>query len=86
MGSEVADHSKDGIAFNGDTYSLSLIDTAGQVRSSPPPILPSPSPPLPLSPSHSLHRLQNEYSLFPRSCSVDVDGFVLVYAINSKAS
>ena len=29
---------------------------------------------------------QNEYSLFPRSCTVDVDGFVLVCAINSSSS
>lgn len=29
---------------------------------------------------------QNEYSIFPRSCSVDVQGYVLVYAIDSEPS
>jgi Ras family protein len=29
---------------------------------------------------------QNEYSIFPRSCSVDVQGYVLVYSIDSEAS
>ncbi|KAK6052593.1 Ras family protein [Cooperia oncophora] len=29
---------------------------------------------------------QQEYSIFPRSCSVDIDGFILVYAIDDKKS
>uniref|UniRef100_A0A1I8A385 GTP-binding protein Rheb n=1 Tax=Steinernema glaseri TaxID=37863 RepID=A0A1I8A385_9BILA len=29
---------------------------------------------------------QQEYSLFPRSCSVDIDGYILVYAIDDKRS
>uniref|UniRef100_A0A1I7XS26 Small monomeric GTPase n=1 Tax=Heterorhabditis bacteriophora TaxID=37862 RepID=A0A1I7XS26_HETBA len=29
---------------------------------------------------------QQEYSIFPRSCSVDIDGFILVYAIDNKKS
>ncbi|CAJ0931204.1 unnamed protein product, partial [Mesorhabditis belari] len=29
---------------------------------------------------------QQEYSLFPRSCSFDIDGFILVYAIDDRRS
>ncbi|KAH7731850.1 GTP-binding protein Rheb [Aphelenchoides avenae] len=29
---------------------------------------------------------QQEYSLFPRSCLLDVDGYILVYAINDRRS
>ncbi|GMS98345.1 hypothetical protein PENTCL1PPCAC_21058, partial [Pristionchus entomophagus] len=29
---------------------------------------------------------QQEFSLFPRSCAVDIDGFMLVYAINDRKS
>lgn len=29
---------------------------------------------------------QQEYSLFPRSCVIDVDGYILVYAINDRKS
>uniref|UniRef100_A0A915DSG7 AH domain-containing protein n=1 Tax=Ditylenchus dipsaci TaxID=166011 RepID=A0A915DSG7_9BILA len=29
---------------------------------------------------------QQEYSLFPRSCVVDIDGYILVYAINDRKS
>ena len=29
---------------------------------------------------------QQEYSLFPRSCSLDIDGYILVYAINDRKS
>lgn len=29
---------------------------------------------------------QQEFSIFPRSCSVDIDGYVLVYAIDDRKS
>ncbi|VDN54975.1 unnamed protein product [Dracunculus medinensis] len=29
---------------------------------------------------------QQEYSLFPRSCALDIDGYILVYAIDDKKS
>uniref|UniRef100_A0A9J2Q6Q0 Uncharacterized protein n=1 Tax=Ascaris lumbricoides TaxID=6252 RepID=A0A9J2Q6Q0_ASCLU len=29
---------------------------------------------------------QQEYSLFPRSCSLDIDGYILVYAIDDRKS
>ncbi|EPB76070.1 Ras family protein, partial [Ancylostoma ceylanicum] len=35
---------------------------------------------------HSDTAGQQEYSIFPRSCSVDIDGFILVYAIDDKKS
>ncbi|VDN36855.1 unnamed protein product [Gongylonema pulchrum] len=29
---------------------------------------------------------QQEYSLFPRSCAIDIDGYILVYAIDDRRS
>lgn len=64
-------HSKQ-FKFQGKPYDLQVIDTAGQVR-----LIND------FYPCSWLY-LQQEYSLFPRSCALDVHGYILVYAIDDR--
>ncbi|CDW60153.1 GTP binding protein Rheb [Trichuris trichiura] len=72
---DVAAFSKE-FEFRGRSYQLHLFDTAGQT--------------LPRFEFRNIHSVwlffKDEYSLFPRSYSVGVHGYVLVYAINSRKS
>lgn len=85
------------ITINGQEYHLQLVDTAGQVRLTGPVIDSSANMLLPPSFSYDIPSilelfshiflappLQDEYSIFPQTYSIDINGYILVYSVTSN--